>query len=161
MCFFLLVFVCVFDGLDTIEYFLFNLFLSKSVGQGEVSHVKPYPWCSGDAFDVFEHEKMELIAVKFWVMSCPSFNGGIRVICYEGLCSFSLKLCGGISCWGGFLRNLWECAILRANFVRWFDSVDFRVFSGVVCGIFYIVMGKNAKCCGWSVCLSMLRSFNF
>ena len=44
---------------------------------------------------------------------------------------------------GRFLNKLWKCVILRANFVHWFDSVDFWVFSGVYYWILCIVMGKT------------------
>lgn len=137
--------------------FLKILFLNLHWLAGKVSNVALYSWCSGGVCAVFESKKMEWIAVKFWVMSCLPPNGGIGVICYKGFCGFALKLRGGLSCWGGFFRKLWKCAVLMGSFVCWSHSVDFWVFSGVVYRIVCIVMDKNIICCGWSVCI-LLRS---
>ena len=57
--YFSLGFAYVFENRDTIECLLFNLFLSHSVGQGKVSHVASYSWCSGGVCTIFEYEKME------------------------------------------------------------------------------------------------------
>ena len=62
---------------------------------------------------------------------------------------------------GNFFRKIWECAILKANFVGCSDNVYFCVFNGLVFGIFCIVMGNNAKYNVWyaSLCSEALDDF--
>ena len=81
----------------------------------------------------------------FFVLLFDICNIGLfSLSLFSGSYYFALKLSDGISCW----LRIWifkklECAILRANYVNQSNSVDFWIFSRIICEIFLYLDDLN------------------